>query len=274
MPYSPLELAAAFIQAGELTDALDALNQQLEHQPGDDAARRLRIGVLKHLGTDAQVRLALADYAQLIQPTADDAIQQSILLEHTHDAAGARDTLAQAHERWPEDERLTERYLNLLLAQGETDTALEVIRRQPRTWRWLQWEGDALAAQGDDMVATARYGLALSLLDDLISPAHARYFAPIKTRLLLARAGAYRRQDLLDQAVEHYQAAGALMPADPTIPFNRGVICWLQGDETEALRLCRAALDSASESLRAHLLSELRADPRSATLAARLFMET
>ncbi|MBZ0278924.1 MAG: tetratricopeptide repeat protein, partial [Anaerolineae bacterium] len=46
MGYSPMQLAEAFIKTGELTDALDALNQQLETVPQDDYARRLRSQVL------------------------------------------------------------------------------------------------------------------------------------------------------------------------------------------------------------------------------------
>ena len=41
--YNPITLADAFIQAGELDDALDALNQHLEANPSDDDARRVDI---------------------------------------------------------------------------------------------------------------------------------------------------------------------------------------------------------------------------------------
>src|SRR5690606_40132974 len=137
-----------------------------------------------------------------------------------------------------------------------TETALLVVVGLPREWRWLQWEGDALALRGDHLLATARYGLALAQLDDLVTEANARYFAPIQARLLLARAGAYRRAGLLDQADEHYAAAGQLVPDDPSIPFNRGMLAWLRGDEAQALKLCRDALKSASDNVRSHLLKD------------------
>ena len=260
MPYSPLELAAAFIQTGELNDALDALNAHLAQQPQDDRARRMRIGVCKHLGGE-HLHTALADYAQIQTPVANDAIQHSILLEQAERPDEAIDVLARAHEQWPADERLTERYLHLLLARGRTETALMVVGRLPRVWRWLQWEGDALAIRGDHLLATARYGLALAQLADQVTAGSARYFAPIQTRLLLARAAAYRRAGLLDQAGEHYAAAGQLIPDDPSIPFNQGLLAWLRGDTEQALRLCRGALEAASDNVRNHLLADLQSDP-------------
>lgn len=260
MAYSPLELAAAFIQTGELNDALDALNGHLAQQPHDDRARRMRIGVCRHLGGD-HLHTALADFEQLQARQPDDAIQHSLLLEQAERPDDAIDVLAQAHTQWPDHERLAERYLHLLLERGRTETALMVVGRLPRVWRWLQWEGDALVIRGDHLLATARYGLALAQLDDLVTEANARYFAPIQARLLLARAGAYRRAGLLDQADEHYAAAGQLVPDDPSIPFNRGMLAWLRGDEAQALKLCRDALKSASDNVRSHLLNELNAEP-------------
>ncbi len=223
-----MELAAAFLQTGELNDALDALNQHLAQQPQDDRARRMRIGVCKHLGGD-HLNTALTDFEQIVAPEADDAILHSTLLEQAERPNEAVDVLAQAYDQWPAHERLTERYLHLLLARGRTETALMVVRGLPRVWRWLQWEGDALVARGDHLLATARYGLALAQLDDLVTEANANYFASIQARLLLVRAGAYRRAGLLEQADEHYTAAGQLIPDDPAIPFNQGMLAWLRG---------------------------------------------
>jgi tetratricopeptide (TPR) repeat protein len=272
MSYSPLELAAAFIQTGELNDALEALDAHLAQQPQDDRARRMRIGVCKHLG-DGHLNTALTDFAQIHTPKAEDYIQHSTLLEQVGRADDALYVLAAAHSRWPEHERLTERYLHLLLAHGKTDTALTVVRGQPHVWRWLQWEGDTLAAQGDDTLATARYGLALAQLEDQVTDSNARYFAPIQARLLLARAGAYRRLGMFDQADEHYTDAGKLIPDDPAIPFNQGLLAWQRGDSERALSLCQKALEAASRSLRAHLLAELDAEPDLNTLRVALAKE-
>ncbi|MEO1163713.1 MAG: tetratricopeptide repeat protein, partial [Chloroflexota bacterium] len=49
MAYTPMQLAETFLKTGELEDALDALNQQLEAEPADEEARRLRVQVLMPL---------------------------------------------------------------------------------------------------------------------------------------------------------------------------------------------------------------------------------
>lgn len=255
MSYSPLELAVAFIQAGELDDALAALNQHLDKNPADDRVRRIRINVLRHLN-DPQA--ALADFAHLSDHTADDALQRSTLLEQANDLKGAGDSLAAACERWPGHERIAERYVQVLINAGQLEAALDVVRQQPRAWRWWQWEGDLLAQMGDDTTATARYGLALAGLEDHLTP----YLAPLKARLLLARAHAYRRLGHIDLAEEHYRAAEAIIPDDPLIPFLRGLLCLLRGDYDDALNLCRPVFDSVSDSLREQMLTELRGDTR------------
>ncbi|MBZ0303998.1 MAG: hypothetical protein K8J31_29940 [Anaerolineae bacterium] len=270
MPYSPLDLAAAFIQTGELADALDVLNQHLVHQPQDDRARRLRIDVLRHLGRRAHLETALDDSNQLAEPTAEDAICQSLLLEQMEDDHGAAACLSRALQMWPDHARLIERDLNLLLRLDRADEALNVVRAQPKVWRWLQWEGDALVASGNDLMATARYGLALADLEAHRTPENAAYLRPIQARLLLARAAAYLRLEMLDPAEDQYQAAESLLPDDPAIPFNRGLLAWLRGDADEARSLCRAALESASENQRERLLDDLRGDPRCAALWAAL----
>lgn len=273
MPYSSFDIATACLQAGELPDALAALDTHLAQHPADDAARRMRIGILRHLGDAQQVQAALDDMQHLTDPQPADRIQQSLLLEQAGRIDEARHCLADAHMRWPQDERLTERYLNLLLAHDLAADALVMIRQQPQTWRWLQWEGDALVRLGDDLMATARYGLALAQLDAQITPDNALYFGPIQARLLLARAAAYQRLDMLDQATPLYAAAEALIPNDPTISFNRGLLAWRRDEQAEALRLCRAALAASNESLRTRLLADLAADSRFKPLLLALTMK-
>ena len=88
-----------------------------------------------------------------------------MLLDNLADGDSALHLLADGHAQWPQDDHLTEVYLRLLLQHNHLDVALPVVQAQPTTWHWLEWEGDLLAQQGDDMQATARYGLALARLD-------------------------------------------------------------------------------------------------------------
>ena len=260
MTYSPLELAAAFIQTGELDEALAALDQHLDECPADDDSRRTQIKVLRHLG---QTERAVDAFKLLADPAPNDIINLSTLHEETGNLAQAIAHMTEACVRWPSHERLAERYIQLLMKDGQHEVALEVVRQQPPNWRWLGWEGDLLAATGDDLTATARYGLALAQLGD--SPE--RWLGPVRARLLLARAHAYRRQAFYEQAEAHYREAETMITDDPLIPFFLGVVCYLQAGDVDAGRaLCKQAYVAASGALRDQMQLELGNDPRLAGL--------
>jgi tetratricopeptide (TPR) repeat protein len=261
LTYSPLELAAAFIQTGELDDALAALNQHLEDHPEDDRVRRWRINVLRQLD---HAPSALEDFPHLSEHTPDDMLNHSVLLEQAGEVEAAIEVMTAACAHWPENERLAERSVQLLMMAGRYDTALDVVRQQPRNWRWLGWEGDLLAQMGDDMTATARYGLALAQLGEQRDS----WLGPIRARLLLARAHAYRRLEFYEQADEAYLEAKVIVPDDPMIPFLRGLLRFLQDDLETALILCRPAYAAASEVLRRQMQQELRSDSRYVELLA------
>ena len=263
MSYSAWERASAFIRAGEVDEALEALAEHLEAQPDDMAARRLRIQVLRYRPADENIDLAWADFEQLGEPLPEDYIDLALLLP----PGDALSILRVGLERWPDHEGLTERCVRLMLTQDERESALMLLRSQPASWRWRQLEGDILAAQGDAMLATACYSQALDHLGKLKANP---YLEPIKARLHLARAATYRRLGFLDQAGQDYSAAEAMIPDDPVIPFNRGLIAWLLGDVETALELCRPALAQANSRLREEMLHELQEYPRYADLLQEL----
>lgn len=267
MAYSPIQLAAAFIQTGELQDALFALDQQLDQHPNDDEAHRLRAAVLLRMGDAISLHAALSALEQITAPTQADVIQQAVILEQRGDLAGALSVLERLSL---DDERLAERRVRLLLQARDFDQALALVRQQPHSWRWLQWEGDVLVQLGDDRTATARYGLALAQLEALHDSAVDRYLGPVWARLLLARAHAYRRLDEADRAAEHYAAATQLIPNDPALPFYKGLLLAHQGDLDGALALCRTAWQHSPEALRAEMWHELDSDPRYQPLAQQL----
>lgn len=256
--YAPLQLAEAFIQAGELADALEALRAHLDAQPEDDAARRLLIAVSQRAENAATWHEALAASRELAAPTAADLHTRSVLWEQLGDLPRAIEAQQTALAQHPDDERAGERLVTLHIAAADYAAALELVRAQPRTWRWLQWEGDILACQGDDLLATARYGLALAQLEHL--PPHP-YFENMKARMLLARAHAYRRAGLLEPAHAHYTAAARHIPDDPMIPFCRGLIAAASGDLSNAVTLCREALASAAPAVQAEMQRELQHTP-------------
>jgi tetratricopeptide (TPR) repeat protein len=254
MSYSPMQLAEAFLTTGELEDALDALNQQLEQHANDDTARRLRIQVLMRLNSEQNLLYALADFEKLPFLTAEDYQTASIIYEGLGKLDDAITVMKQALKQSANNERMTERLLELLLTNEAHDDALALIRQQERRWRWLEREGDTLVLMGDDTMATARYGLVLAQLEQFAGQMQEDYLNALKARVLLARAHAYRRLEQIETASEHYQAAKALLPDDPTIDFNLGLLTFLQGDLESAIEQCRVALESASS----HLADSMR----------------
>ena len=165
MPYSPIQMAEAFIRAGELPDALDALDAHLTAQPADDTARRLRIEVRRRIGSDDHLRAALDDLAALTAPSADDRAQESVLHYELNDWAAACRALEAARALRPDDERLTERLVWLLEKGGDLAAARALAEAQHPSWRWLQTAGDLAREMGDLPHAAAHYRAALADFD-------------------------------------------------------------------------------------------------------------
>jgi tetratricopeptide (TPR) repeat protein len=268
MPYSPLELANAFIQTGELPDALDALNVHLAAQPGDDDTRRLRAAVLMRLPDIMHKRAALDDLNQLGEQTISDHIKRSTLLHQLGEPERAAAAAEAAWQANPTDERVAELCLNRLLDSNFIPTARQVLARMPRSWRWLRWEAAVAEHEGDYALASEGYTDAIAALDQsTISPLLA---ASLRADMLLARANACVQLGALDEADADYRAAEAAIPGDPMIRFNRGLLWALRGEMIEALALCGEALAEANPALQAHMEAALRADARFGGLTALL----
>ena len=93
------------IRTGELADALDALNPHLEANPSDATALRLRAAVLMRLPGEDYARAALADIDKLDAKTADDYVQQSIIMQMgLGDWSQAVKSTEQAYQLAPNDE--------------------------------------------------------------------------------------------------------------------------------------------------------------------------
>jgi tetratricopeptide (TPR) repeat protein len=251
MTYTPLELAQAFIQTGELEDALDALNQQLTDQPDDENSRRLRIAVLLQLRGDDHLQTALADSQQLTDLSAEDYVRRSLIFERLDEVDSALRVLGEARALAPNDERLVERHLHLLLLlQDDLTQARELVASQPQTWRWLQWAGDLAMQAGEQAAAVTHYSAALTQLEARFDLAREKYARAMQARLLLTRADAFRHLEHIEQAEADYKAAAAIIPDEPLIPFGRGLVAALRGDMSTAIALCQEALSQANATLR------------------------
>jgi tetratricopeptide (TPR) repeat protein len=256
-----LERAEAFIQAGELADALDALDAHLEAHPDDHEARRLRIDVLVRL--PAMAREAANDLALLPDLTGRDHLNRlwALTLGGYSPEAGAA-LVAEYRQRadLPAYARLL---LTYLYAQGAAEQALELLADLPKTPDWLIWSGKFYTLQGDDRVAVEHYCSAL----DQMPPSDNALREIQRAGLLLLRADAYRRLKQYADADADYLAAEAIIPNDSTIAFHRGLLAFEQGDVQTAVDLCRSAMARAPEILRNTAMKKiLREDERYAAL--------
>ncbi len=275
MSYTPLQLAEAFLKAGELSDALDALNQHLAAMPKDDEALRLRAQVYMR-GGRAQFQQAYADLGSLKDKTRDDIFLMSVVLEKMGRLEEALVSAGILKNFFEMDDRLRERYIHLLYRLErfeEARAAAQLAAQQhPDDWRWRQWMGDLAVEAADDKAAADAYTDALAiiraryefdfnapaaLLENAGGDAVSLTIVASYARLLVARGHVLRRLRYLDEADEDYRAAEKLLPSDVAIPFNRGLVAALLGQPDEAKALCRAALASANPTLRAHLLEAL-----------------
>jgi tetratricopeptide (TPR) repeat protein len=267
VPYSPLEMAEALIQSGELDNALEVLNEHLKAISGDSTARRFRAQIYAHQPDETSLRAALLDLAALSSKTAHDYILQSVLLVRLRQFADAIAALHEGHTRYPDDERLLERYVHLLRGQGEITRARALLADRLESWRWQQWAGDLAVDEEDFTAAIRHYNTALRAVGvrfDLTAQADNRTSSaimPIYARLLLARADALLRLNQYAEADDDYKTAAELMPDDPVIPFKRGLLAAMRGEIEDAEVYCRAALAAASPSLCAYMLSSIETQP-------------
>lgn len=257
MSYTPMQLADAFIKAGELQDALDALNDQLTDHPDDDTARHLRAQVLLRLGTPPQLQAALDDLNAMQQP---DHYMQSVIYERLGDPAAALQAAVTAHDTLTDEReksRALERRLDLMRKSGQLDAALALALEHD----WVQWAADAAADLHDDARAITYYQQALERVERLFDIMTDAIAANIRARVLLKRGGAYHRLGKLDAADADYAAAAETIPDDPMIAFNRGLIAAEQGDPTTAQTHVQGALADAPPALRDIMAVELRSKP-------------
>lgn len=258
-----LERAEAFLRAGELDEALAALDEHLQTHPDDADARRLRIDMLIRL--PGRAHEAIEALNALPDHTIDDYVARYGALLPLR-LPGVDDLLIQAYGRFSAPPALAELVLDVLRRRGASDQALELLADLPKTPHWLAWSGEFHALNGDYRVAAAHFCSALDALGENKDP----LVQLQRATLLLKRADAYRRLKQYADADADYLAAEAIIPDDPMIAFNRGLLIYEQGNLRRALPLCRDALDHAPDALRDLMRHTLLDEPRYRTLAQAL----
>lgn len=258
MPYTPMQLAEAFIRTGELEDALDALNQQLDADPHDNTARRLRAQVIARMPGEENLRAALADLDQLTDLTPADALFRVVTLERLGDTAAAVTAAARAHAGFPDDRALAERLFYLVLHHKDYAAGRTLLEKMPQTWNWLHKAGDLAATDGRSGEAPGYYTAALADLDARFAPGD-DFGQGIRAMILAARARVFATLGQLAQADSDYGAAMALIPDDPLLPFWRGFVAADQGDLLRAGDLLRVAFALASDSIKTQMRTALAA---------------
>lgn len=242
-PYSPIQLAEAFIRTGELADALDALNPHLEANPHDETALRLRAAVLMRLPGEDYAHAALADLDKLNPKTADDFVQQSVIMQMgLGDWSAAVRATEQAHQLVPNDERITERLLMLYDQVGEVDKARTLLTTLPGTWRWLQLAGDLAQKAHEPETAIERYTEALDALETKMDTAANPIARNIMGMIVGSRAAAHLEAGHITESEADYRIVAEVFPTDLSYSLMVGITLALQNKLDEAVLLCRSVL--------------------------------
>ncbi|MEO0563455.1 MAG: hypothetical protein AAF125_15200, partial [Chloroflexota bacterium] len=231
----------------------------LTDSPEDSNARRLRVQVvirLKFEGTDHLLG-ALDDLDALDEQTTQDSYTRSIIFEQLEDLPEAIEAAraATATDDESASARATGRMLDLMLKAGEVEEALEIALAND----WVQFAADAAAQLEDPRMAIQYYTQALDRTASLAATAGDDIAANIRARVLLKRASAYQVQAAWPEADADYVAAARIVPDDPMIPFNRGVVTFHMGRVAAARVLLTEAAEAASDYIK-RLMTEAAAE--------------
>lgn len=279
MAYSALERADAFIMAGELDDALAALDEHLAATPTDDDARRLRARVLMsiglHLGVAAKydasqlyLGRAITDYDAVNTLNTSDIAGKAALLIELDDFETARQVLLHGLNTFPDTDLLNDHLVTLLIQQGEYDEARTRLDALPPTWRWLCLSGDLAAHTWANDRAITDYSRALQAIDEQShTQNNAAFWNNQRAYLLIRRAGIYWTVGQLAEADLDYAAALNFVPTDSVLIFQRSLLAVERDDLIEAVALCRDALMTSDAKLQSYIENTLHTNPRYHALA-------
>lgn len=271
-PEALLKTADAFLQFGEVDDALAALDEAVQVAPDDPLPYLRRAEILTSAGRD--LRQALADLdraAALGMDTVRLHFRRMIVLAELGEIAAARTAHTQALHLQADDPRLWDWGVRLAVLAGDLAGALALIRRvrekQPGVFGWARREA-ALLLQTGDLAAARDAFTALIAAGAPADPTPGAWEASQWVEIYLARAETYRRLGDFDAALADLACAEKHLPDDPGIPFGRGLVAWARGDSDGAFPLLRAGLESAAPGVREEFWRALADYPRLSDLRA------
>jgi tetratricopeptide (TPR) repeat protein len=211
MRFSPIQIAEAFLQAGELPDALTTLDSHLSAHPGDDEARRLRAQIRLRQATPESLSAALADLDALGTPAPADWLTRSAAAERLGDLKAAAAAVEAALKLQPGDERLTERLITLHMQAGQLGAARALLAALPRRWAWLRLQGDLEDQAGDGWEAIRCYAGALQDFDQH-HPSPNPFMLALKAEIIARRAAQYARLGVTEAADLDYALLEQIAP--------------------------------------------------------------
>ena len=209
-PDPRLEVADAFLMAGELADALEALDSYLTEHPDDGDIRRLRAAVLLRMPGEDAAWAALDDLAAMRARTAEDEIARVRALRRLGENVAAHEALYDAYERTG-DFRLAELLLTSLHSRGEVDEGHAVLDTLPETAVWLRWRGEFALLGDEPQAAVTAFSAAL---DRLSAIQQSPFIQNERGQLLLRRAEAYELRGDAEAAHADRSEAKRLLPAE------------------------------------------------------------
>jgi len=259
--YTPMQLAEVFIKTGEFDDALEALHEQIAQYPDDMEAYRWRASILQRRSNPDDLRQAQADYDNIPSKTSDDYVNLSIVQQRLGNLENAIITMQNVYERYPDNERLVERLLQLQLEAKDYETAIKLVQSQSTHWRWQHWMGDIYVLIGEDENAHHAYQQVLPELQTQIDAQGSLHLLAIKGSILLSIAHCQRRLQQLDDAEKSYQEAQVILKDDPMLSFYLALIEWERNQSNKSITECKKIWNEVVPRLQAEIHSILTTTP-------------
>lgn len=226
MAYSLWQMVDMFIQTGELTDALDLLNQQLIENPHDTKARGTRAEIYLRLN---MLEHAITDFRALPHPTPDQSIHHAVALKRLGILGLALDALTDAFSEWDGEKtgdyhRLVDCFVDIAITRGDVEDlqrALDHLSKVQGVYVAVR-QGEICQLLGDFHASIAYYSQAI---DGLSAPVlQGDYLAPTLSSWLCARAGCYQAVGDDKLAIADYALASALVPDDRSIQMKQALL--------------------------------------------------